>query len=262
MIGAHHHGDGHDHGHVHDVPSRADPVAGILSVLALIIVAASTPRTAFAAFAGYGVVAVLALLLSPVSWRTLARRLFAIALTALLAAGPLALFDPPAGQIQSTDTILGIELSHHGLLTLFRVWAVGSLAVAAVTWLGSVSPPHEILSGLRRMRCPSMLVALAGFVQRFGGVISGEAGRMRRAMLARGHGTAWAWRAAPLGGLAGTLFLRSLGRAERVHGAMLLRGYAGGGQGVVAGEYRTSPKHWGLALLAFGVILGIRLVAA
>jgi cobalt/nickel transport system permease protein len=261
VIGAHDHGGGHDHGHAHDVPARLDPVVGILSVFVAIGMIATTPRAAYGAFAGYATVAATVLALSPVPWRLLLRRLVAIAVTALLAAGPLALFDPPLGQTQATFQLLGVTLSHHGLLTLFRIWAVGSFAVAAVTWLGSVAPAHEVLSGLRRLRCPSMVVAMAGFVQRFGGVIAEEAGRMRRAMRARGHDATWAFRAVPLGGLAGTLFLRSLSRAERVHAAMLLRGYVGGGRGVVAGDYRINTRQAGLALVAIGVILAVRLVA-
>lgn len=261
MIGAHDHADGHDHGHAHSIPSRVDPVVAIVATISFIIIIATTPRMAFEAFAAYGVVGVVVVLLSPMPWRMLMRRLLGVSLAALVAAGPLAFFDPPQGQTSATLDVMGLSLSTYGLATLFRVWAVGVLAVSGVTWLGAVTPPHEMLSGLRRLRCPSLVVALVGFVQRFGGLIGEEAARMLRAMRTRGHSVTWAWRAAPLGGVAGTLFLRSLGRAERVHGAMRLRGFDGDTGKITEATYRIDARQASLAVAVIAVILAIRLVA-
>ncbi|MGI8576078.1 MAG: energy-coupling factor transporter transmembrane component T family protein, partial [Egibacteraceae bacterium] len=55
----------------------------------------------------------------------------------------------------------------------------------------------------------------------------GELRRTRIAMTARGYDPRWLWQAKPVAASAGALFVRSYERGERVHAAMLSRGYTG-----------------------------------
>jgi cobalt/nickel transport system permease protein len=74
---------------------------------------------------------------------------------------------------------------------------------------------------------PSVLVAIAGFMVRYLELIAGELGRMRIAMTSRGHDPRWLWQARPIATAAGALFIRSYERGERVHSAMVSRGFTG-----------------------------------
>ena len=58
-------------------------------------------------------------------------------------------------------------------------------------------------------------------------LLVGQLGRMRTAMVARAHDPRWLWQAKPIASSAGALFVRSYERGERVHQAMLARGYTG-----------------------------------
>lgn len=86
----------------------------------------------------------------------------------------------------------------------------------------------ELLRGLRRLGCPSILVMNLGFLYRYLFVLTEEVMRMRQARECRRVGRG---RAAPevklLGSMLGTLLLRSFERAERLYQAMLSRGSSG-----------------------------------
>jgi cobalt/nickel transport system permease protein len=58
-------------------------------------------------------------------------------------------------------------------------------------------------------------------------ILVGEVGRMRVAMTSRGYDPRWLWQAKPIATGAGALFVRSYERGERVHAAMLSRGFNG-----------------------------------
>jgi cobalt/nickel transport system permease protein len=86
----------------------------------------------------------------------------------------------------------------------------------------------ELLRGLRKFGCPQILVMNFGFLYRYIFVLTEEAMRMKQARDCRRV------RRAPfleelkmLGSMLGTLLIRSFERAERMHSAMLSRGYSG-----------------------------------
>ena len=86
---------------------------------------------------------------------------------------------------------------------------------------------------MRDLRLPKLLVTVVGFMYRYIFVLADEALRLMRAREARsadpegrGGGTIL-WRARVLGGMVGSLFLRSYERSERIYNAMLSRGYDG-----------------------------------
>jgi cobalt/nickel transport system permease protein len=78
-------------------------------------------------------------------------------------------------------------------------------------------------------------------------VIAGELARMRTAMTARGYEPRWLSQARPIASSAGTLFVRSYERGERVYDAMLSRGYTGTMPAIDSRS--TSVRDWAVALL-------------
>jgi cobalt/nickel transport system permease protein len=81
---------------------------------------------------------------------------------------------------------------------------------------------------------------------RYGDVIASEMRRMRVARESRGYQARWLWEARALASSAGTLFIRSYERGERVHLAMLSRGY--GGAMPELSDGRASASEWAMTL--------------
>ena len=74
---------------------------------------------------------------------------------------------------------------------------------------------------------------------------------MRRARLSRGHDPRILWQAGAIARSAGALFIRSYERGERVHLAMLSRGYDGALP--QAAEGAPSRRQWVTGLAPAGV---------
>ena len=95
-------------------------------------------------------------------------------------------------------------------------------------WLISVVPFDRLLATLRRLGVPAILVAILAFMFRFIFVLWKELDTMRAARRARTFdqaGLVFRWRNAAQ--MIGMLLIRSLGRSERVYGAMCARGWDG-----------------------------------
>jgi len=89
-------------------------------------------------------------------------------------------------------------------------------------------------------------------------LISDEYTRMRTAMTARGYNPRWIWEAQPVASSAGVLFVRTYERGERVHAAMLARGFDGSMPDL--GHHPPPTREWlaiGLwATIVIAVALG------
>ncbi|MCC6146749.1 MAG: cobalt ECF transporter T component CbiQ [Anaerolineaceae bacterium] len=152
----------------------------------------------------------------------------------LLAALPILFMLPgeplwtiPAGSFVLTVTRPGVE---RFLSIGIKIW----LCVQAAGLLTAVTAMPALLAALRGLRAPKILVAVAALMWRYLFVIADEAARLMRARSARStqlpehrSGGTLAWRAKVAGGMAGSLFLRSLERSENVFHAMQARGYDG-----------------------------------
>ena len=104
---------------------------------------------------------------------------------------------------------------------------LGIQRVLASLTLAATTEPQDLLAGLERLRMPSQLVQIMAFMVRYLAVVTGEMQRMKVARESRGF-TARNPRHWPiLARSAGALFIRSYERGERVHLAMLSRGYTG-----------------------------------
>lgn len=119
----------------------------------------------------------------------------------------------------------GFERGWELMLTIFLR---GVLAFTASLWLMQVLPFPQLLSTLRRLHVPLVLVAILAFMERYIFVIWEELDTLRTAWRARSFDRAGLWfRWHTLAQLLGQLLIRSLTRAERIHRAMLARGWTG-----------------------------------
>jgi cobalt/nickel transport system permease protein len=156
-----------------------------------------------------------------------------------------ALLMPLVGTGPRVD-VLGLSVSEEGLLAAWGLLAKGTLGVMASLTLAATTELRDLLVGLERLRVPTQLVQILGFMIRYLDVVTDEMRRMRIARESRGFGAGgrgrW-WRAWPvLARSAGALFIRSYERGERVHLAMVSRGYTGA-TGLHGGGAHRHPEQ-------------------
>jgi cobalt/nickel transport system permease protein len=140
-----------------------------------------------------------------------------------------------SGQVLLTIRVFGGELSitDAGVLRFAGILLKSWLSVQMAVVLTASTHFPALLRAMRNLRVPKVLVAVTGFAYRYIFVIGDEVMRMMRARAARsgtrsgkGGGSVF-WRTRVTGGMAGSLFLRSIERSERIYDAMVARGYDG-----------------------------------
>jgi cobalt/nickel transport system permease protein len=123
--------------------------------------------------------------------------------------------------------VFGMMLSEPGLLGAWNILIKGTLGVLTSLTLAATTPMRDLLLGLQRLRAPAIVTTIATLMLRYADVITGEARRMRLSRISRGHDPRFLWQAAATARGVGALFVRSYERGERVHLAMLSRGWTG-----------------------------------
>ena len=115
-----------------------------------------------------------------------------------------------------------------GWTLMFTILFRSSLAFMAMLWLINVLPFDRMLITLRRLWVPEVLLSMLAFMHRYLFVLWEELGRMTTARQARTFGKSslrFRWQSSAR--LVGMLLIRAMTRAERVHQAMLARGWDG-----------------------------------
>jgi cobalt/nickel transport system permease protein len=218
-VGAGHGHKLHYHGHslIHRLPAHAK----VLALLGFMLTVVATPRTWWPVFAGYLLVLAVVIALSQVPPLYLVKRMvielpfvvFAV-LMPFIATGP-------------RTELLGLTVSEPGLLAGWALLVKGTLGVLASLTLAATTEPRELLRGLERLRLPTELVSILGFMIRYLDVVTDEMRRMRIARESRGFRASSPRHWPVVARSAGALFIRSYERGERVHLAMVARGYTG-----------------------------------
>ncbi|MEU6527940.1 cobalt ECF transporter T component CbiQ [Streptomyces sp. NPDC046928] len=226
----------HGHSPVHGLP----PHTKLAATFAFVVVVVSTPREAMWAFGLYAVLLAAVARTARVPARFLLKRL--LIEVPFVAFAVLMPFVAEGERVE----VLGLSLSVGGLWGAWNVLAKGTLGVAASVLLASTTELRELLLGLQRLKLPPLLVQIASFMVRYGDVIADEMRRMRIARESRGFEAKGVRHWGVLAKSAGALFIRSYERGERVHLAMVSRGYAG--TMPVIDEVTASRAQWTCAL--------------
>jgi cobalt/nickel transport system permease protein len=111
--------------------------------------------------------------------------------------------------------------------TILTILTKNGLAFLMMLVLAEVTPWRDLLLAMRGLGVPRVLVATLQFMERYLHVLGDELGRMITARRARSFGTRGLLSWDLLTGMIGMLLLRSFERAERVHAAMIARGWDG-----------------------------------
>jgi cobalt/nickel transport system permease protein len=245
-----------------------DPRLKLLATLAFVLAVTTTPPGNWIAFALLAVLAIGAVLVADVPLVEGLKR----SAVALPFAGMVAISLPftQAGEVvwlwqpfSAHSGVLGFTLTitDAGLVLFATVVVKAWLSVMVSGLLVVTTPFPDLLKAMRSLRIPSVLTATISFMYRYLFVLVDEAMRLQTARVARSVGTGrtvW-WRARVLGGMIGSLFIRSYERSERIYAAMLSRGFAGEVRTFTRLTWQARDTWAGLvwvALLAAIAVLG------
>ncbi|HQR26190.1 MAG TPA: cobalt ECF transporter T component CbiQ [Nocardioides sp.] len=207
----------HGHSRVHRAPAHLK----LLALVGFMLVVVATPREWYAAFALYAALLLGVAVMSGVPLGYLLKRL--VIETPFVLFALLVPFVATGPQVE----VLGVSVSEPGLLAAWGLLVKGTLGVLASLTLAATTEPDQILRGLERLRMPELIVQIMGFMIRYLDVVTAELGRMTTAMRSRGYDPRSPRHWPVLARALGALFIRSYERGERVHLAMLSRGYTG-----------------------------------
>jgi len=222
-----------------------------MTVLAFISVSVSTPITRWPAFVAFFLLLVTAALASKIPLLLLFKRAL-IEIPFIF----FAILMPFFGTGEKFE-IAGIELYREGLLAGTSIVVKGTLGVLAAVILSTTTTAREILRGLERLKLPAVMVQIASFMLRYVNVISDEMERMKVARESRGFVATGIKHWKVLATSAAALFIRSYERGERVHLAMLSRGFDGNLPSL--DNNKATQRQWATALSLPGLALSLSL---
>lgn len=222
--------------HAESPVHRLDPRVKLVAALTYILCCALTPDGAWPGFVALGLLWLAVTLIADVPvLRLLRRGLLALpfafaALTVLFSipGEPLLAIPLPFSHSQ-------LVITDNGVIRFVTIMLKSWLSVLMALLLSATTTFPDIMRGMRGIGIPNVLVGVIAFMYRYMFVLADEVLRLRRAREARmatgpaGQkvGGTIVWRAKVVGGMVGSLFVRSLERSDRVYNAMVSRGYAG-----------------------------------
>lgn len=193
---------------------RLDARLKLLGVVVFVIVVIATPPGAWRGYGVEGLLLAFAIGLAGIPPLELARRWLGL----FVLVGFLTAMVAPAHPARAQYGLAVVAAS---------ILIKNGLALASMLVLAGTTPFPRLLMAMRKLGVPPVLVATLQFMDRYRYVLLDELERMVTARRARTfrRGNVLSW--SLLGGLIGMLFLRSFERAERVHDAMIARGWSG-----------------------------------
>jgi cobalt/nickel transport system permease protein len=121
----------------------------------------------------------------------------------------------------------GLTLTDNGLTILGSVFLRTGLCLLMMNFLSLTMPAQHLFQALAALKMPPMLVAIASAMLRYLTLLTEEFQTLRQAAFARNLMGRPGWQRQIIGSMIGGLFIRTYDRGDRIHQAMLSRGYDG-----------------------------------
>ncbi|WAC54921.1 cobalt ECF transporter T component CbiQ [Gordonia sp. SL306] len=231
---------------------RAPTEVKLVCLIAFVFAVVATPREMFWPYLAFAAILVVVWRVArvPVGWivpRMVIEAPFVI----------LAVLLPFAEGGERVD-VAGLSLSVSGVFAAWGIVVKGSLGVAASLTFAATTQARELPLALTRLGMPATLTPVIVMMLRYTDLLSAEIRRMHIARLARGDSPRMLHQAGAIAKGVGSLFLRSYERGERVHLAMMSRGFTGSIPEMpgVATAPRATRVQWAVvALPAIAAIL-------
>ena len=202
---------------VHRLPAHVKLVA----LLSFILVVVALPREAHLARVGMLVTALVVVALTRVPWRHVLTRLvvetpfvvFALVLP-FVATGP-------------TREVGPFTVSRDGVAASVVLLLTATTSCLMAIAFATTTSSRDLVRALQHLHVPDRLVQILAFMVRYLGVVGSQSQRMKVARESRGFAPRSLGGWPVIASSAGALFIRSYERGERVHLAMMSRGYDG-----------------------------------
>ena len=222
---------------------RLDPRAKVVATMLFVVAVVSFPRYEVLSLFPFFLFPVLVAALGDIPAGLVAKRVAAVSPFAVCVGMFNPVFDPGTVAFGGASISAGWVSFASILLKFALTISAGVLLIATTSFPG-------ICRGLRRLGVPALFVSQLLFLYRYLFVLMEEAARVVRArdmrtFGRRGTGVRVFVR------IVGTLFVRTVERAERIHGAMLARGFRGELHTTRAESLRAADAAFVLASAAF-----------
>jgi cobalt/nickel transport system permease protein len=206
---------------------RLDPRTKLAATFLFILAVTLTAPGVWWAFGAYFIIIAAIIAFSKVPVLYILKRSLVIIPFVLLIAVFMPFFREGETAGSLNIWIWRVSVTYNGLQILEAVLAKAWLSILALITLVSTTPVADLLKGLERMRLPRVMVMTLSFMYRYIFVLTDEVMRMKQARDSRNTGEKRLRQLKTIGNMTGTLFIRSYERGERVHAAMVSRGYDG-----------------------------------
>lgn len=144
--------------------------------------------------------------------------------------------------------LLPLVAGRDGLELAGAIVSKATLVVLATGVVSATTPAPEIIMGLERLRVPPAFTAIGALAVRYLVLVLDELRRVNSARIARAGDVRWLWQARAVAQSTGTLAVRCIDRGERVHAAMLARGWDGRMPAVALGAPAPAGRAASIAL--------------
>jgi cobalt/nickel transport system permease protein len=205
---------------IHDLDPRAKIVTTLVLVLAVVLTPPLRPLE-------FGLLAAV-LLATAVIARLPLGALLGRASLVLPVAATIALFAPIArhGGSLSVGGVAG-AYAGGGWVAAWAILSKAWLSALTAVLLSATTPFPRLIRGFEALRVPDVFITLFSFLSRYVGTFRDQIRSLRTALDSRAPAMPRLRRWRLYGNLAGNLFVRAYDRGERIHSAMLSRGFTG-----------------------------------
>ena len=199
---------------------RLDPRAKVIATMLFVVAVVSFPRYEVLSLLPFALFPVLMAALGDIPAGFIAKKVVAVSPFAVFVGMFNPLLDPGTVAILPGTSVSAGWVSFASILVKFALTISAALLLIATTSFSG------ICRGLSRLGVPALFVSQLLFLYRYLFVLMEEAIRVVRARDMRSFGNRGAGMRVFVR-IVGTLFLRTVERAERIYGAMLARGFRG-----------------------------------
>jgi len=186
---------------------RLDPRVKIISFFIFILFVLFTGPTSFGAFALYGVLIAVLILLSKIDLEFIFKRSLVIIPFVLM----IAVF----------------RITYDGLTVFWNYFVKAYLSILCMILLMASTKFSDLIKAFEKLKLPRLITMILSFMYRYIFVVQDELMKMHQAKEARSVGGSSWFHAKALSNMIGNLFIKSYERAESVYLAMCSRGFDG-----------------------------------
>ncbi len=220
----------------------------VLCALVMVLAIGITPNGQWLTGLIYGIGIAIVIAVSSVNLKKLCQRLAVESIFVTVALVGL-LFRDGDGLLWQWGSL---KITTTGLVILGSVVGKLWLSLMVMNLLTMTMTIPILLQSLSILKVPPLLIAILASMHRYLDLLIEEFMTMRRAAIARNLMAGKRWQRLVIGNMIGSLFIRTYDRGDRIHQAMLSRGY----QGVVVTHHPKLRWRDRLALV-FTVLFAI-----